>query len=83
MTQTAAGLSESDVWPSMVSHTLNMCSAFHPFKYTHAHTHAHTHTHTHTHTAVSSEHTQFVKTYTFFHERVSKLQVTHMHYKTI
>ncbi len=28
------------------------------------------------------EQEQFVKTITFLHERVSKLQVTHMHYKT-
>ncbi len=29
------------------------------------------------------EQEQFVKTSAFLHERVSKLQVTHMHYKTI
>ncbi len=28
------------------------------------------------------EQEQFVKTFTFLHEGVSKLQVTHMHYKT-
>ncbi len=34
-----------DVWPSMVTHTLNLCSAFNPSKCTH------------THTAVSNEQT--------------------------
>ncbi len=29
------------------------------------------------------EQEQFVKTSAFLHERVNKLQVTHMHYKTI
>ncbi len=38
-----------DVWPSMVNHTQNLCSAFNPSKYTH--------THTHTHRVVRSERT--------------------------
>ncbi len=43
-----------DMWPSMVTHTLNLCSAFNPSMCTHTHTvvntHTLTHTHTHTHT---------------------------------
>ncbi len=34
-----------DMWPSMVTHTRNLCSAFIPSK---VDTHTHTHTHTHT-----------------------------------
>ncbi len=38
------------VWPSIVTHTRNLCSAFNPSTCAHAHTHTHTHTHTtHTH----------------------------------
>ncbi len=41
-----------DVWPSMVTHTRNLCSAFNPSKCPHTavsseQTHTHTHTHTH------------------------------------
>ncbi len=35
--------SESDMWPSMVTHTQNLCSAFIPSK---VHTHSSKHTHT-------------------------------------
>ncbi len=38
----------SDVRPSMMSHTRNLCSAFNPSKCTHSSEHTHTHTHTHT-----------------------------------
>ncbi len=41
-----------DVWPSMVTHTRNSCSAFYPC--THTAVNTHTHTHTHTHTAVNT-----------------------------
>ncbi len=34
----------SDLWPSMATHTQNLCSAFYPSKCTHTHTHTHTHT---------------------------------------
>ncbi len=54
-----------NVWPSMVTHTWNLCSAFNPSKCTHTHTQqwvvkkhthtTHTHTHTHTHRAVASQ----------------------------
>ncbi len=37
-----------DIWPSMVTHTQNSCSAFKPSK-VHTHSSEHTHTHTHTH----------------------------------
>ncbi len=36
----------SDVWPIIVTHTRNLCSAFNPSKWTHTHIHTHTHTHT-------------------------------------
>ncbi len=35
----------SDVWPSMVTHTQNVCSAFNPSKCTHTHTHTVVNTH--------------------------------------
>ncbi len=34
----------SDVWPSMVTHPQNLCSAFNPSKCTHTHTVVNTHT---------------------------------------
>ncbi len=37
----------NDVWPSMVTHTRNLCSAFIPSKCTHTVVNTHTHTHTH------------------------------------
>ncbi len=43
-----------DMWPSMVTHTLNLCSAFIPSKCTLSSEHTHTHTHTHTPGAVGS-----------------------------
>ncbi len=46
----------SDVWPIIVTHTRNLCSAFNPSKWTHIHTHTHTHTHhEHTPRAVGSQ----------------------------
>ncbi len=36
--------SESDMWPSIVTHTRNLCSAFNP---SNVHTHSSEHTHTH------------------------------------
>ncbi len=39
----------SDIQPSMVTHTRNLCSAINPSK-VHTHSSEHTHTHTHTHT---------------------------------
>ncbi len=60
-----------DIWPSMVTNTRNLCSAFNPStvhthsseythtqwtQWTHTHTHCeHTHTHTHTHTRSSGQ----------------------------
>ncbi len=46
------------------SQTQNLCSAFHPSKYTHTHTHTHTHSteHTHTHTHTHREHTPWTHT---------------------
>ncbi len=42
------------MWPSMVTHTRNLCSAFIPSKVCTHTTHTHTHTHTHnTHTTLS------------------------------
>ncbi len=38
----------SDIWPSVVTHTRNLCSAFIPSKCTHTAVNTHTHTHTHT-----------------------------------
>ncbi len=38
-----------DMWPSMVTHTRNLCSAFNPSKCTHTHS-SEKWTHTHTHT---------------------------------
>ncbi len=38
----------SDIWPSMVTHTWNSCSAFNPSKSAHTYQKC-THTHTHTH----------------------------------
>ncbi len=46
----------SDVWPIIVTHTRNLCSAFNPSKWTHTHIHTHTHTHhEHTPRAVGSQ----------------------------
>ncbi len=46
-----------DLWPSIVTRTRNLCSAFNPSKCTHtavSSEQTHTHTHTHTHRAVGS-----------------------------
>ncbi len=45
-----------EVWPSIVTHTRNLCSAFNPSKYTHTVVNTHTHTHReHTPGAVGSQ----------------------------
>ncbi len=47
--QIKVALKWSDIRPSMVTHTQNLCSAFIPSKCTHTAVNKHTHTHTHTH----------------------------------
>ncbi len=51
----------SDMWPSMVTHTLNLCSVFNPSK---VHTHSREHTHSeHTHKAVNTHLEQWAAIY--------------------
>ncbi len=62
------------MWPSMATHTLNLCSAFNPSKCTHTpwtHTHTHTAVNTHTHTAVNTHTHTAVNTHTHTHTRSS------------
>ncbi len=54
------------MWPSMVTHTRNLCSTFHPSKHTHTHTHTHTHAHTEQWAAILLQRTCIMNQHYFY-----------------
>ncbi len=60
-------LKSSQVWPSMVSLTSNLCSALNSSKCPSAHTHTHTETHRHTHTRTHTHTHRHTHTHTHTH----------------